>query len=332
MRVIPIVLLLVLMAAVLLGWHGWREWQRFQSVPLNPDGELNLWLAPGSSYAGMVRDLQRLGLARPRWEWRVLGRVLTPTIKAGEYRIERGTDLRGLLDQLARGDIRQHRLTVVEGWTLDRFRAELSADPRLRTEAAELSDAELMERLGCGGCFAEGWFLPETYFFTRGSSDLDLLQRAHTAMKDALAVSWAERDPAVPMASPEELLVLASIIERETGATAERKRVAGVFARRLELGMRLQTDPTVIYGLGPDFDGRLRRIHLRADHPWNTYTRHGLPSTPIALPGRASLRAAARPAAGTALYFVSRGDGTHQFSDTLEQHNAAVNRYIRGRR
>ncbi|MEE4638865.1 MAG: endolytic transglycosylase MltG [Wenzhouxiangella sp.] len=331
MRVILTLVLLALISAGLIGGQAWRDWQHFQTVAINPDGELNLWLAPGSSFVGLVRDLQHLGLASSRWEWRLLGRLNDPALKAGEYQIEAGTTVIKLLDQLERGEIRQHRLTVVEGWTLGRLRSELSGDPRLRSEIAGLSDAELMDRLGCPDCFAEGWFLPETYFFTRGSSDFALLTRAHQAMKDALADSWAEREPDLPLSSPEELLILASLIERETGAAPERARVAGVFIRRLNLGMRLQTDPTVIYGLGPEFDGRLRRVHLRSDHPWNTYTRHGLPPTPIALPGRESLSAAARPAAGTALYFVSRGDGTHQFSDTLEQHNAAVNRYIRGR-
>jgi UPF0755 protein len=332
MRLILTLLLLVLISAALLGGQAWRDWQRFQTLPINPDAELNLWLAPGSSFAGLVRDLQHLGLVRPRWEWRLLGRLHAPVLKAGEYRIDPGSNVRTLLDQLERGEIRQHRLTVVEGWTLERLRNQLASDPRLRSEVAALSDTELMSRLGCPDCFAEGWFLPETYFFSRGSSDFALLTRAHQAMKEALTESWAGRDPDIPLSSPQELLVLASLIERETGAAAERAMVAGVFVRRLNLGMRLQTDPTVIYGLGPDFDGRLRRVNLRTDHPWNTYTRHGLPPTPIALPGRESLNAAARPAAGTALYFVSRGDGTHQFSDTLEQHNAAVNRYIRGRR
>lgn len=332
MRVILTLLLLILVvSAVLLGGQAWRQWQQFQSLPINPDGELNLWLGSGTSYAGLVRDLQHLGLAGPGWEWRLLGRLRAPSLKAGEYRIAPGTDLGSLLDQLGQGQTRQHRMTIVEGWTLERLRSELAGDPRLRSRTADLADEELMRALGCEDCFAEGWFLPETYFFTRGSSDIELLRRAHEAMKTELSASWSGRDPDVPLASPEELLVLASIIERETGAEAERARVAGVFARRLNLGMRLQTDPTVMYGLGPEFDGRLRRVHLRSDHPWNTYTRHGLPPTPIALPGRDSLRAAARPAAGTALYFVSRGDGTHQFSDTLDQHNAAVNRYIRGR-
>jgi UPF0755 protein len=188
-----------------------------------------------------------------------------------------------------------------------------------------------MARFGCTDCPAEGRFLPETYFFLRASSDLALLERAYLAMEDALAEAWAQRAEDLPIDSPDELLILASLIERETGAPFERPEVAGVFKRRLQRGMRLQTDPTVVYGLDDSFDGRIRRVHLRTDHPWNTYTRHGLPPTPIALPGRASLQAAANPAAGTALYFVSKGDGSHQFSDTLAEHNAAVDRYIRGR-
>jgi UPF0755 protein len=186
-----------------------------------------------------------------------------------------------------------------------------------------------MARLGCAECFAEGRFLPETYQFVRGDSDLDLLKRAYAAMRGALADAWTDRREGLPLESPEELLVLASLVEMETMAAAERARVAGVFVRRLQRGMRLQTDPTVVYPL-EDFDGRIRRVHLRTDHPWNTYTRGGLPPTPIALPGEASLHAAANPADGEALYFVSRGDGTHHFSRTLEEHNRAVARYILG--
>ncbi|MEE4295436.1 MAG: endolytic transglycosylase MltG [Wenzhouxiangella sp.] len=321
----------MIVAATLLAGYGLQCWQSFQDAPVNPDGELNIWLPPGSTLNDLVTELEQMGLARRGWEWRVLGRVAKPGLKAGEYRIAPQTRVREFLDLLATGQARQHRLTIVEGWTLSRLRTVLQSDPRLRTEAADMTDAQLMAVLGCEGCFAEGWFLPETYFFTRGSTDLDLLRRSHEAMREALMHTWDSRDPTAPLQSPEEMLVLASIIERETGAAAERSKVAGVFARRLNLGMRLQTDPTVIYGLGPDFEGRLRRVHLRTDHPWNTYTRHGLPPTPIALPGLESLRAAAQPAEGTALYFVSRGDGTHQFSDTLAEHNAAVNRYIRGR-
>ena len=325
----------ILLAATLaLGIAGlWfhRDWQRFVNHPVNPDSELVLWVAEGTTWRGLVRQLEWLGLARAGWHWRLLGRWRQPSLRVGEFQLAADLSPADLIDRLESGRVREHRLTIVEGWTAERLRRELAADPRLRQRTRGLETPQLMARLGCPDCAAEGRFLPETYFFTRPVDDLEVLQRAYDAMNRTLQEVWAGRADDVPLDSPQELLVLASVVERETGRAAERGRVAGVFARRLRLGMRLQTDPTVIYGLGDDFDGRLRRVHLRTDHPWNTYTRHGLPPTPIALPGRAALEAAARPAAGTALYFVARGDGSHQFSDTLEQHNAAVNRYIRGR-
>lgn len=322
-----------LILLVLLAVGAWlaQDWQRFVESPVNPDGELRLWLAPGSSFNSLVGQLEALGLARPTWHWRAWGRLEQPSLKAGEYRIPTSSRLADLLAVLESGQVVEHRLTIVEGWTTARLRSQLAADPRLRPVSAQLEASELMERLGCPGCAAEGRFLPETYFFVRGSSDLELLERAHRAMNETLAAAWQRRQPDLPLASPDELLILASIIERETGQAGERAKVAGVFVRRLQIGMRLQTDPTVIYGMGDDFDGRLLRVHLRQDHPWNTYTRHGLPPTAIALPGRAAIEAAANPAAGTALYFVARGDGSHHFSDSLEEHNRAVNRYIRGR-
>ncbi|TVS13162.1 MAG: endolytic transglycosylase MltG [Wenzhouxiangella sp.] len=332
MRLVVLIFLSLLTLAGLFAALAWRDWSRFQTATINPDGELILWMAPGTSFSSLVRDLERLGLASQGWQWRVVGRLHGADLKAGEYAIPAGMTVPQLLERLQRGQTRQHRLTIVEGWTLARLRAELAGDPRLRPLARGLSENELMTRLGCGDCFGEGRFLPETYFFKRGDTDLEVLERAYQAMDSALESIWATRRPDLPIDSKDDLLVLASIIERETGQDGERAQVAGVFVRRLEIGMRLQTDPTVIYGLGDDFQGRLRRVHLRTDHPWNTYTRHGLPPTPIALPGRSSLHAAANPAAGTTLYFVARGDGTHQFSDTLEEHNAAVNRYIRGRR
>jgi len=319
-------------AALIAGLWLHRDLQRFVHHPVNPDSELVLWVAEGTTWGGLVRKLEWLGLVRQGWRWRLLGRWQQPNLRFGEFVLEPGLNPVELIEVLESGRTREHRLTVVEGWTVDRLREELAADPRLRQRSRDLATDALMTRLGCPGCPAEGRFLPETYFFTRPTDDLDLLQRAFDAMSATLEQVWAGRQTDLPLDNPEELLVLASLIERETAQAVERDRVAGVFVRRLRLGMRLQTDPTVAYGLGDDFDGRLRRVHLRTDHPWNTYTRHGLPPTAIALPGRAALEAAAQPADGTALYFVSRGDGTHQFSDTLEQHNAAVNRYIRGRR
>lgn len=328
-RLIMTTVFIVTLAAVAAAWLA-NDWRQFRQQPLTDSGVTHLWLDKGTSFHGMVRQLEYLGLTRLDWRWRLLGRVDAPLLQAGEYRIAPGMNVDQLLDDVTSGRVLEHRFTIVEGWTLSELRERLTRDPRLRKVAADFSEQRLMSELGCDGCPGEGRFLPETYFFVRGSSDLNLLERAYTAMTQALASNWAQRAAGLPLDSPEQLLVLASLVERETGRSEERARIAGVFVRRLQRGMRLQTDPTVVYGLGEDFDGRLRRVHLRTDHPWNTYTRHGLPPTPIALPGRAALAAAAQPAPGSALYFVSRGDGSHQFSDSLAEHNAAVDRYIRG--
>ncbi len=321
----------VLLTAGLIGVRAWHDYRSFVDRPLLESGTVRLWLPAGGHLGTAVGDLERLGLTRRDWRWRLLARQRSERIAAGEYRIEPGTTPDDLIDRLAAGEVIRHRFTMIEGWTLDELRAALERDSRLASEGRTLDETTLMTRLGCDGCPAEGRFLPETYFFVRGDSDLDLLGRAHDALEQALAAAWRERDDTVPLDGPDDLLVLASLVEKEAQVAEERAQVAGVFARRLRRGMRLQTDPTVVYGLGDDFDGRIRRVHLRTDHPWNTYTRHGLPPTPIALPGRAALAAAAQPAEGEALYFVARGDGTHQFSSTLAEHNRAVDRYIRGR-
>lgn len=327
-------LLVLFLLVALLATAAWlyRDWQGFLETPLIEEGQLILWLPAGSSFGSLGRQLETLGVTQRDWRWQLYGRLEQPRPRAGEYLLEGPLTLPELVAALERGQTRRHRFTVVEGWTLARLREALASDPRLRQITRDWDEARLMSELGCQDCFGEGRFLPETYFFVRPDSDLDLLRRAHQAMNEQLQAVWASRAPGLPLESPEDLLILASIIERETGQAGERAKVAGVFTRRLEIGMRLQTDPTVIYGMGDDFDGRLLRVHLRQDHPWNTYTRHGLPPTPIALPGLASLQAAGHPADGTALYFVARGDGSHHFSDTLAEHNAAVNRYIRGRR
>ncbi len=328
-----ILLSLLVIAAGLAGsiWI-WTDYQRFRQAPiLTGEGTVVLWVAPGSSYSRMVRELSGLGLTEPDWRWRLLGRLEQPALQAGEYELEPGTTPLELLEKLRAGRVRLHRFTIVEGWQFQDLRDALASDERLRSETAEWSSAQIMEALDCPGCDAEGRFLPETYFFVRKTPDLGLLRRSFESMNRVMEEAWANRDPDLPLSDPLELLVLASIVEKETGLAVERGKVAGVFARRLEQGMRLQTDPTVIYGLDESFGGRLTRADLRTDHPWNTYTRHGLPPTPIALPGRDSILASARPEEGTELYFVARGDGSHQFSDTLAEHNAAVNRYIRGR-
>jgi len=307
-------------------------WQRVATSPLIPPaGQMvTIQLPKGSHFQGLIQQLEALGLLRSSIAWRIYGRISQPLVRAGEYRLEPGEGIRDLLAKVEQGQIVQHRLTIVEGWTVARLREALASEPRLEQATALWSDQELMESLGCPDCWAEGRFLPETYVYVRGDSDFELLHRAWLAMQDAVQEAWMARDPSSPLNDPDELLIMASLIERETAVPSERTTIAGVFARRLEKGMRLQTDPTVIYGLGDAYNGRLTRADLRTDHPWNTYTRGGLPTTAIALPGLASLLAAGQPEAGQALYFVAKGDGTHVFSNTLDEHNEAVNRYIRG--
>ena len=252
-------------------------------------------------------------------------------IRAGSYEIDRGTSPRRLLAKLVQGDETLEHVRFIEGWTLRQLRAALAQAPALKPASAGMDEATLMAALGAAGQAAEGRFFPDTYAYSRGVSDLTVLRRAHRAMDQRLAAAWADRAPDTPLKSAEEALILASIVEKETGQAADRGLVAGVFANRLRVGMPLQTDPTVIYGLGPAFDGNLRKRDLLADTPYNTYTRAGLPPTPIALPGMASLRAAVRPEPTRALYFVARGDGSSAFSQTLAEHNRAVNQYQRGR-
>lgn len=250
-------------------------------------------------------------------------------IKAGSYELRAGETPRTLLSKLARGEEALQAVTLVEGWTFRQFRAALAKQADLRQDTAGLSDEALMERVGRAGQHPEGRFFPDTYNYAKGSSDVDVLKRALRAMDRRLETAWAQRAPDAQVGTPEQALILASIIEKETGHGEDRGLVSAVFNNRLRIGMPLQTDPTVIYGLGEAFDGNLKRSHLRADTPWNTYTRPGLPPTPIAMPGKESLLAAVQPAESKALYFVSRGDGTSHFSNDLDEHNRAVNKYQR---
>jgi UPF0755 protein len=255
-------------------------------------------------------------------------------IRAGSYEIEPGTSPRRLLAKMVQGDETLEQLRFIEGWTLRQLRAALARAPHLRHATSDLSEADLMAALGAPGASAEGRFFPDTYAYSRGVSDLVVLKRAHRAMQQHLAAAWAERAPDTPLKSADEALILASIVEKETGLEADRGRIAGVFVNRLRRGMPLQTDPTVIYGLGEAFDGNLRKRDLQTDTPYNTYVRAGLPPTAIALPGLASLRAAVRPEPTRALYFVARSDGSggSVFSETLAEHNRAVNQFQRAGR
>jgi UPF0755 protein len=251
-------------------------------------------------------------------------------IRAGSYAIDKGTSPRELLRKLVDGEQTLARVRFIEGWTFRQLRAELAKAPALRQETTGLSESALMAAVGLPGLSPEGRFFPDTYSYARGSSDLTVLKRAQQAMQQRLDAAWAQRAPEGALTNPDEVLKLASIIEKESAQASDRSKIAAVFHNRLKKGMPLQTDPTVIYGMGERFDGNLRRADLQRDTPYNTYTRTGLPPTPIALPGSEALQAATHPASTRALYFVARGDGSSEFSETLEQHNRAVSRFQRG--
>lgn len=295
-------------------------------VPLPLAAPATVVVAPGMALSTAAAALSAAG-AGPRWlfVWRARMRGLEASLRRGEYRLSPGESADDVLDRLARGVVLSYRFRIAEGSTVSALLARLAADERLDFRLADVTAADLMPRLGLAG-HAEGRFFPDTYQFTRGDRGAALLKRAEARMEAVLAAVWQQRQAGLGIDKP-QALVLASLIEKETGVAADRRRIAGVFHRRLQLGMRLQADPTVIYGLGQDFDGDLKRAHLAADSPYNTYRRHGLPPTPIAFPSRASLEAAVDPAAGDALYFVARGDGGSHFSATLAEHNAAVRRY-----
>ncbi len=326
--------LLVLFSSLAVGilWYGWQTAMDI-SIRLPEDG-LVYEVRPGTSFRTVVQDLAGRGIVtRPfylRLEARYSGDA--SRIKAGEYLLKPGLSHRQLLDELVGGEVIQHTLTLVEGWTFREMMAAVAGHDKLHTRLPGLEPATVMAALGRPDEHPEGRFLPETYHFPKGTTDVAFLSAAYRSMERVLADEWAEREADLPYETPYEALIMASIVEKETGRAGERAEVAGVFVRRLRSGMRLQTDPTVIYGIGADFDGNLRRVDLRTDTPYNTYTRHGLPPTPIAMPGRAAIHAALHPAAGEALYFVSRGDGTHHFSTTLREHQNAVNKYQRGGR
>jgi UPF0755 protein len=318
----------VLATAVGLGYASYA----WLNAPLElASDSLDLSVEPGSNPRDVALQVQQAGVAiNPAllyWWFRLSGQARQ--IKAGSYELERGTTPRELLSKLVRGEEALRSVTLVEGWNLRQLREALKKADQLKPLTAELTSDELMQQIGKPGLAAEGRFFPDTYTYAKGSTDLSLLQRAARAMDKKLEAAWAQRAPQSPLQSPEQALILASIVEKETGRASDRPMIAAVFSNRLRKGMRLQTDPTVIYGLGPLFDGNLRRADLLADTAWNTYTRTGLPPTPIAMPGRGALLAAVQPAPSDALYFVARGDGSSQFSASLDEHNRAVNKYQR---
>ena len=320
-------LLLLIAAAAAYGW--------IVAAPLPlPQPAYAFTVKPGASLRSVARDLSASGVLPADWILIAWARISARdrTIKAGNYEIAEGTTLGRLLEKLTQGDVTQTAFTVIEGWSFRELRAALKKQPGIAPAVADLPDAELMKKIGAAESAPEGLFFPDTYYFATGSTDASLLVRAYRTMQQRLASAWAVRAPELPLSTPYEALTLASIVEKETGRPADRPLIAAVFINRLRQGMRLQTDPTVIYGMGEQFGGNLKRRDLDADHPFNTYTREGLPPTPIALPSQASIDAVLHPPTTPFLFFVSRGDGSSEFSTNLADHNRAVAKYQRNGR
>jgi UPF0755 protein len=324
-RVLVVVLLLAVAGSVI---YGWMDYQRFVRTPLAVTAQTpSVDVGKGSNLrdvVGLLREQHATGTG-PLY-WRVLAEQLhvAGRLHAGEYALTTGMTPRDLLLNMAAGKVLQRNFTIVDGWNFRDLRQALAKADKLRQDGAALDDAALMAKIGAPGEAPEGRFLPETYAYVKGDSDLDILRRAHAAMAKQLDALWPRRDKDLPLATPYEALILASIVEKETGRADERPRIAGVFVRRLQSHMLLQTDPTVIYGMGEAYTGTIHKVDLTTDTPFNTYTRPGLPPTPIAMPGKPALEAALHPAQGTELYFVAKGDGTHVFASTLDEHNRNV--------
>lgn len=323
-RLVLLAVLLALAGAAGLVWYGNRP---LQIAPLPK----TFSIVPGANLRSLSTMLEREGVVGNAQIFWLLGRVLNKagSLKVGVYTLERPLTPLELYAKIQRGEVSQAMVQFIEGWNWREVRAALAAQPLLKNESASMSETDILHAIGAQEDHIEGLLFPDTYFYAPHSSDLGVLRRAYRRQHDKLMAAWDARAPGLPYRTPYEALIMASIVEKETGVAFERPRIAGVFLNRLRLGMRLQTDPTVIYGLGDRFDGNLRKIDLQRDTPYNTYTRAGLPPTPIAMPSEAAILAALNPAKTDALYFVARGDGTHFFSSSLAAHNRAVNRYQR---
>lgn len=321
--------LLVIAGSAASAWL-WMDYQAFRDNSLAIPGDgWRYEVTTGANLRTISRDLQAQGvLARPEYlRWMARSEGYAHRVRVGEYEFPARTTPREFLEKIVSGKVVQYTLTIIEGWTFQQLRDAVAAHEKLIHTFHGLADAEVMVELGYPELHPEGRFLPDTYAFPKGTTDVDFLRRAYTSMSDYLARVWPERAPNLPLANTDEVLTLASIVEKETGAPYERPMIAGVFVRRLQKGMRLQTDPTVIFGLGDRYGGNLRRSDLQGDSPYNTYRNKGLPPTPIALPGKDAINAVLHPEDGNTLYFVARGDGSHEFSETIEQHNRAVQKY-----
>ena len=322
--------LIVLMLATTLGIAAWMVYFLLTPITL-PNTPYEFDVKSGITMKGVALQLSQAGAIRQPFTFTLAARLSGKgsALKAGNYALDAAPTPWELLQIITKGVVSQAQIKFIEGWNFRQIRQTLDSESDLRHDTRGLSDTEIMAKLGWPQQHPEGRFFPDTYFFSSGMSDLAILARAHKLMQSHLETVWRERAPNLPYRNMDEVLIMASIVEKETGQAAERPTIAGVFVNRLRIGMLLQTDPTVIYGLGENFDGNLRRRDLLADTPYNTYTRAGLPPSPIAMPGVDALRAAVNPAATRALYFVARGNGLHQFSSSLEEHNQAVNKYQR---
>ena len=323
-------LLFLLLFTLFAGAGGFAYWSTRPLTPVTA-AAVDFTIMPGSGVRSSVEQIAAAGVPADPWLLELLARATgkSARMKAGSYTLKPGTTPMRLIEQLVRGEFAQESLAVIEGWTFAQMRRAIAAHPALKHDTAQLSETELLAKVAPETKTAEGWFFPDTYRFAKNSSDLQIYRQAHSLMQKKLDESWRTRAADLPYDTPYQALIMASIVEKETGRRAERGQIASVFVNRLKRGMLLQTDPTVIYGMGDRYQGQIRKRDLQADTPYNTYTRAGLPPTPIALPGAASLQAALNPVKGTALYFVSRGDGTSHFSDNLTDHNRAVNQYQR---
>ncbi|WP_248745706.1 endolytic transglycosylase MltG [Pseudomonas sp. MWU12-2037] len=323
----------LVLAGLLLGGSAWKLHSALEQ-PLNLTQEQLLDVPAGATPTGTFNRLESEGLLKDAFWLRLYWRfnLAGVPLHSGEYRITPGMDVRALLSLWQRGEVVQYSLTLVEGWNFRQVRAALAKNEKLQQTLSGLSDSEVMTRLGHKDVFAEGRFFPDTYRFVRGMSDAELLEKAYDRLDSVLAQEWQKRSADAPYTEPYQALIMASLVEKETGVPQERGQIAGVFVRRMQQGMLLQTDPTVIYGLGERYTGKLTRAHLREANPYNTYMNVGLPPTPIAMVGREAIHAALNPVAGNSLYFVARGDGTHVFSDDLDSHNNAVREFQLKRR
>jgi len=323
--------LLLWLMLISVGLIGASAYWVYRPLPLTAE-TVDLSIEPNISVRGIAKTAVQAGVEVNADVLFLFFRLSGQSrfLRAGSYEISNGANALDVLRKLTRGEESLRAVSLIDGWTFRQFRAALNKAEGLKHDSRELSDEAIMEKLGLAGIAPEGRFFPDTYTYGKGSSDLRILQRAANAMTKQLGAAWSLRAKDIQVQTIDEALILASIVEKETGRESDRTTISSVFHNRLRIGMPLQTDPTVIYGLGESFDGNLRRADLRTDHPWNTYTRKGLPPTPIAMPGKNALLAAVQPATSQALYFVARGDGTSQFSATLDEHNAAVNRYQRG--